>query len=71
MKGQIRETFQFLPSYILESAYEIPPDNVTDAAKNDQQDRDKINNGIMDIIAQAVVLQDIHARVAECGHCVK
>ena len=49
MKGQIREAFQPLPPYVFEDAHNIPPDNISDAAKNDQKDGHDVDDGVMDI----------------------
>ena len=71
VKGQIGEASETLPPYIFQCAHEIPPDNVTDTAENDQQNGHEIDNGVMDIGVQAVFRYHVHTRIAECRYRVK
>ena len=45
----------------------VPPDDVADAAQNDQQTGDDVDHGIGGVIAEAVFSNDVDACIAERG----
>ena len=51
--------------------YQIPPDQVSDAAQHNESYCGKVHQGIPRVIRKAVVTDDIHSRVTEGRNCIE
>ena len=63
VKGQMPEATPALSAAL----QHVPPDDVADAAEDDQQGSVYIDDGVGGIIAKAVFCDDVNAGVAESG----
>ena len=68
VQRQMLEKFAGFAGGLFDGLQYIPPNDVADAAEDDQQACDGVDDGVGGIVAKAVFTDDVDARIAEGGN---